>query len=179
MELADKGQHGIVEDAVFMGSPTTADGEAWAKMRSVVAGRLVNVWSGRDWMLAVLVRVRNWSLKISGLQEVRVAGVENLGESRRLLPRPGRAVLDRCACVVGVRCVIGMLGVLCVLCVIGMPGVAVVRCVIGIPGVVGVLALPGVLDVAAWLSCLPAVCRSRLFCGHEAHTYLWVAHCPS
>jgi len=80
LELHRRKLFGIVEDAVFLGSPSAASAQTWSAMREVVASRLVNGFSRRDWMLAVLVRVRNVSLLIAGLQPIEQPGVENIGE---------------------------------------------------------------------------------------------------
>lgn len=74
---------GIVEHAVLIGAPvgfgigfaSGLDGlmgheAAWASVRQVVSGRLVNCYSTRDWMLALLYRQKSLDLGVAGLQPV-------------------------------------------------------------------------------------------------------------
>lgn len=53
----------------------------WANVRSVVAGRLVNVHSPKDWLLAVCYRVSAMNYGCAGLQPVHAQGVENFDAS--------------------------------------------------------------------------------------------------
>ncbi|KAF1814389.1 DUF726-domain-containing protein [Eremomyces bilateralis CBS 781.70] len=59
--------------------PVTAD---WRKMRAMVAGRLVNVYSDNDYTLAFLYRRSSIQFGIAGLQAIQgVKGVENVDVS--------------------------------------------------------------------------------------------------
>jgi hypothetical protein len=78
LELARRDQWGLVENVVLMGAPVPADEELWRKMKMVVVGRLVNVYSGQDYVLAFLYRTASIQLGVAGLQEVQVKGVENV-----------------------------------------------------------------------------------------------------
>jgi hypothetical protein len=80
--LAKRGAYGLVESAILMGSPTPSDTQLWRRVRSVVSGRLVNVYSENDAVLALLYRTSSLQLGVAGLQPVEgAAGVENLDAS--------------------------------------------------------------------------------------------------
>jgi len=79
MTLAEKRAFGLVDNIVLMGAPIPTEMRVWAAMRSVVTGRVVNAYSGRDFVLGFLSRSTNWQYGVAGLQEVQgVANVENL-----------------------------------------------------------------------------------------------------
>lgn len=80
--LAERKAFGLVENVVLLGAPTPSDSIAWRKMRSVVAGRVVNVFSTKDYLLAFLYRSASLQLGVAGLQAVDdVVGVENVDVS--------------------------------------------------------------------------------------------------
>ena len=82
--LAKRRAYGLVESAVMMGSPIPSDLEVWRAMRSVVVGRLVNVFSENDAVLAFLYRTSSLQLGIAGLQPIAGApglGVQNVNVS--------------------------------------------------------------------------------------------------
>lgn len=82
MSLAERRAFGIVEAAVLMGTPSPSDARNWAAMRSAVAGRLVNVHSDNDHLLAFLNRSASTQYGVSGLQAIRGAGdTENFDAS--------------------------------------------------------------------------------------------------
>lgn len=83
--LASKGEAGlgIVENAVLLGLPMGRASERWRQALTVVAGRLVNGYSTRDWVLQFLFRSKAWELGLAGVGPVEVVGeggrrVENL-----------------------------------------------------------------------------------------------------
>ncbi|KAI1873678.1 uncharacterized protein JN550_002947 [Neoarthrinium moseri] len=83
MHLAEKRCHGYVENAVLMGAPCPSMVTAWASMRGVVTGRLVNVYSKNDSLLAFGMRELNYTEGLAGLEKiVGVAGVENFDVSK-------------------------------------------------------------------------------------------------
>ncbi|KAJ6096430.1 hypothetical protein N7486_007176 [Penicillium sp. IBT 16267x] len=83
--LAKRGAYGVVESVILMGSPTPSDKEYWQRIRSVVSGRVVNVYSENDSVLAFLYRTSSLQLGIAGLQKVEnVPGVENLDASEMI-----------------------------------------------------------------------------------------------
>jgi hypothetical protein len=82
LSLAERGAFGLVEDVVLMGAPVPADPAQWRAMRSVVSGRLINVYSNKDYILAFLYRTSSAQLSIAGLQDIeQVYGVENFDMS--------------------------------------------------------------------------------------------------
>jgi hypothetical protein len=80
--LARRRAYGLVETAILMGSPVPSDSNHWRMMRSVVSGRLVNVFSETDAVLAFLYRASSAQLGIAGLHRIEaVPGVENVDAS--------------------------------------------------------------------------------------------------
>lgn len=70
----------IVEDVVLIGMPRTIDVEAWIKCREIVAGRLVNCYNRKDWIVSYMINVRcaGGIRKTCGAHPVEnVTGVEN------------------------------------------------------------------------------------------------------
>jgi hypothetical protein len=68
-----------VENAVLIGTPAPSEPLAWCAMKSVVGGRLVNVYSENDYILGFLYRMGSIDFGLAGLQRVvGVAGVENV-----------------------------------------------------------------------------------------------------
>lgn len=82
MSLAERKAFGLVESVVLMGTPAPSNAKIWRALRSVVAGRMVNVYSENDYILAFLYRTSSVHLGIAGIQEVEdVKGVENVNVS--------------------------------------------------------------------------------------------------
>lgn len=80
--LAKKRGFGFVESAVMMGSPIPSDITTWRAIRSVVSGRLVNVYSENDYLLAFLYRSASLQYGVAGLMPVTgLAGIENVDVS--------------------------------------------------------------------------------------------------
>lgn len=79
MSLAERRAFGLVESAVLIGAPAPSDASAWRAIRSVVAGRLVNVCAEKDYVLAFLYRTSSIQFGVAGLEAVDgVKGVENV-----------------------------------------------------------------------------------------------------
>lgn len=87
-ELARRTLAGIVQDACLIGAPCTADLAAWREIRSVVAGRLVNVFNRNDWYLELYHRGANLG-SVAGTRSIDddlgVARVENVSVGRELV----------------------------------------------------------------------------------------------
>ncbi|TLS24276.1 hypothetical protein PpBr36_08020 [Pyricularia pennisetigena] len=82
MALAERRMLGIVENVVIMGAPVSSDSRVWSVLRSAVSGRLINVYSENDYMLAFLVRHGCVQFGIAGLQCIeKQNGVENVNAS--------------------------------------------------------------------------------------------------
>merc|ERR1712093_396358 len=71
MSLAERRAFGLVESAVLIGAPAPSDAAVWRSMRSVVSGRLVNVYSENDYILAFLYRTSSIQYGVAGLQEAQ------------------------------------------------------------------------------------------------------------
>ncbi|EXJ57562.1 hypothetical protein A1O7_07910 [Cladophialophora yegresii CBS 114405] len=85
LTLAKRGAFGVVDNVVLMGAPVPSDAAQWRAMRSVVSGRLINVYSTQDYILAFLYRTTAAQLSIAGLQDIEgVYGVENYDMSEQV-----------------------------------------------------------------------------------------------
>ncbi|KAK6359311.1 hypothetical protein TWF696_000474 [Orbilia brochopaga] len=86
VELAERRAFGIVENVYVLGAPVPSggdDGGDWVAVRSVVSGRVVNVYSENDYVLGFLYRTSAVQLGVAGLQSVRWPdGVENVDVSK-------------------------------------------------------------------------------------------------
>lgn len=61
----------VVRDAVIIGAPVDTAAHKWVARRSVVLGRLINVYNPTDWILSLLYRYKRWSVvPLAGLKEV-------------------------------------------------------------------------------------------------------------
>lgn len=79
LRLVERGGFGLVESVVLMGAPVPRETGAWRRMRAVVAGRVVNVYSGNDYVLGFLYRTGSVQFGVAGLEGVEgVEGVENV-----------------------------------------------------------------------------------------------------
>jgi hypothetical protein len=82
LSLAARRAFGLIDSVILVGAPLPSDGKDWRVMRSVVAGRLVNVFSENDYVLGFLYRTSSIQLGVAGLQKVEgVSGVENIDVS--------------------------------------------------------------------------------------------------
>lgn len=80
--LAEKKAFGLVESAVLMGSPLPSDVSTWRTMRTAVSGRLVNVYSENDYLLAFLYRTSSLQYGVAGLMPISgLYDVENVDVS--------------------------------------------------------------------------------------------------
>ncbi|KAK4235708.1 hypothetical protein C8A03DRAFT_17581 [Achaetomium macrosporum] len=80
--LASRRAFGLVDSVVFIGAPVPSNKRHWEMMRTVVSGKLFNVYSENDYLLAFLYRATSIQLGVAGLQEIKdVEGVENLNLS--------------------------------------------------------------------------------------------------
>lgn len=80
--LAERKAFGLVESAVLIGSPIPSDVATWRVMRTAVSGRLINVYSANDYILAFLYRTSSIQYGVAGLMPVSgLLGVENVDVS--------------------------------------------------------------------------------------------------
>lgn len=77
-ELVKRQKFGILENVVVMGSPTPADTSDWSGIRAICSGRVVNVFSEKDYILGFLYRTASVQYGIAGLQKIEASGVENV-----------------------------------------------------------------------------------------------------
>ncbi|KAK4141268.1 uncharacterized protein C8A04DRAFT_14225 [Dichotomopilus funicola] len=79
MCLAEKRAFGLVENAIMMGTPAPSDAFVWCTMKSVVSGRLVNVYSEGDYILGFLYRTCSLEFGLAGVQRIpEIEGIENV-----------------------------------------------------------------------------------------------------
>ncbi|RWA05268.1 hypothetical protein EKO27_g9836 [Xylaria grammica] len=77
--LSEKRAFGVVENVVLFGAPCPSEIRVWTAMKSVVTGRLINVYSKNDYLLGFLYRSCAWHFGIAGLQAIEgVPRVENV-----------------------------------------------------------------------------------------------------
>ncbi|KAI1817137.1 DUF726-domain-containing protein [Poronia punctata] len=77
--LSEKRAFGVVENAILFGAPCPAEVRVWAAMKSIVMGRLINVYSKHDYLLGFLYRTCAWNFGVAGLQPIEgVPRVENI-----------------------------------------------------------------------------------------------------
>lgn len=80
--LAERKAFGLIENVILMGTPSPSTAAEWRMIRTVVSGRVVNVYSTKDYILAFLHRSSSMKYGVAGLQAVEnVAGVENFDVS--------------------------------------------------------------------------------------------------
>ncbi|KAJ0303471.1 hypothetical protein COL516b_006475 [Colletotrichum fioriniae] len=100
--LAERQAFGLVDTVVLIGAPVPSNREHWQVLRSVVSGRIVNVYSETDYILGFLYRTTSLQLGIAGLQEVKdIERVENLNLSAEVsghlrYPNLIAKILTRC-----------------------------------------------------------------------------------
>ncbi|KAK1083575.1 hypothetical protein LTR48_006167 [Friedmanniomyces endolithicus] len=76
--LAERKAFGLIESVVLIGAPAPSTSADWRRIRTVVSGRVVNVFSVNDYILAFLYRSSSIQFGVAGLQAVEnVKGVEN------------------------------------------------------------------------------------------------------
>jgi hypothetical protein len=81
-KLSERKAFGLIENVVLVGAPCPSDVADWRRIRSVVSGRVVNVFSKKDYILAFLYRTSSVQLGVAGLQPVAgVHGVQNVDVS--------------------------------------------------------------------------------------------------
>ena len=80
--LAERKAFHLVENAILIGSPTPSDTASWRLLRSACTGRLINVYSEKDRVLAFLYRTSSIQYGVAGLSKIEgLPGVENVNVS--------------------------------------------------------------------------------------------------
>lgn len=83
--LAARRAFGLIDTVVFIGAPVPSNRQHWQMIRTVVSGKLFNVYSENDFLLAFLYRATSMQLGVAGLQEIKdIEGVENLNLSNEV-----------------------------------------------------------------------------------------------
>lgn len=76
--LAERRAFAFIDSVVLMGCPCPSEAGTWSALKSVVSGRLVNVYSQSDYILGFAHRMGCFQYGVAGLQRVDgVGGVEN------------------------------------------------------------------------------------------------------
>ncbi|OTA64282.1 DUF726-domain-containing protein [Hypoxylon sp. EC38] len=101
--LAERKAFGLVDTVVLIGAPVPSNTNHWQMMRTVVTGKLFNVYSENDYILGFLYRATSMQLGIAGLQAIGgdIEGVENLDLSNEVTghlryPELTAKILARC-----------------------------------------------------------------------------------
>ncbi|KAH7155427.1 hypothetical protein B0J13DRAFT_469438 [Dactylonectria estremocensis] len=80
--LAQRHAFGLIDSVVIIGAPAPSTPTHWRTLRTVVSGKIFNVYSENDMVLGFLYRAHSLSAGVAGLQAVNnVEGVENLNLS--------------------------------------------------------------------------------------------------
>lgn len=80
--LAKRKAFDLVESAILIGAPTPSDTASWRTMKTACSGRLINVYSTNDRVLAFLYRTSSIQYGIAGLAPIQgLPGVENVDVS--------------------------------------------------------------------------------------------------
>jgi hypothetical protein len=83
--LAERRAFGLIESVVFIGAPVPSNEDNWCVMRSVVSGRVINVYSENDYILAFIYRATSLQFGVAGLQAIGdVEGIDNLDLSQEV-----------------------------------------------------------------------------------------------
>ncbi|KAL8667738.1 MAG: hypothetical protein Q9168_007211 [Polycauliona sp. 1 TL-2023] len=82
MSLAKRKAFDLVESAILIGAPTPSDAGSWRMLKTACSGRLINVYSTNDRVLAFLYRTSSIQYGIAGLAPIQgLSGVENVDVS--------------------------------------------------------------------------------------------------
>lgn len=77
--LAERHAFGLVDTVVMIGSPAPSDPMHWRTLRTVVSGKIFNVYSENDMVLGFVYRAHSLEMGVAGLQTIKdVDGIENL-----------------------------------------------------------------------------------------------------
>lgn len=77
--LAERHAFGLIDSVVIIGAPAPSAPTHWRTLRTVVSGKIFNVYSENDMILAFVYRAHSLSMGVSGLQNIQeVEGIQNL-----------------------------------------------------------------------------------------------------
>ena len=82
MSLAKRKAFDLVESAILIGAPTPSDTASWRMLKTACSGRLINVYSTNDRVLAFLYRTSSIQYGVAGLAPIQgLPAVENVDVS--------------------------------------------------------------------------------------------------
>ncbi|KAF4993367.1 hypothetical protein FGRMN_6541 [Fusarium graminum] len=77
--LAERHAFGLIDSVVIIGAPAPSAPTHWRTLRTVVSGKIFNVYSENDLILGFVYRAHSLSMGVSGLQNIQeVEGIQNL-----------------------------------------------------------------------------------------------------
>ncbi|KAI1064949.1 hypothetical protein LB507_000192 [Fusarium sp. FIESC RH6] len=77
--LAERHAFGLIDSVVIIGAPAPSAPPHWRTLRTVVSGKIFNVFSENDLILGFVYRAHSLSMGVSGLQGIQeVDGIQNL-----------------------------------------------------------------------------------------------------
>lgn len=77
--LAERHAFGLIDTVVLIGAPAPSAPGHWRTLRTVVSGKIFNVFSENDLILGFVYRAHSLSMGVAGLQSIPdVEGIENL-----------------------------------------------------------------------------------------------------
>ena len=77
--LAERHAFGLIDTVVMIGSPAPSDTAHWRTLRTVVSGKIFNVYSENDMVLGFVYRAHSLEMGVAGLQAIKdIEGIENL-----------------------------------------------------------------------------------------------------
>ncbi|KAL9081453.1 MAG: hypothetical protein Q9157_000011 [Trypethelium eluteriae] len=77
--MAERKAFGLIESVVLIGAPAPATTLDWRKMRSLVSGRVINVYNPDDYILGFIYRSSSVQYGVAGLQKIDgIKGIENV-----------------------------------------------------------------------------------------------------
>lgn len=92
LELEQRQCYDVVENVFLVGAPVAPGPKDWLKIRSVVAGKLVNAYSQNDWFLRFVYRGLVVGANVAGLMPWPITADANL--SVESVPMWGDACTD-------------------------------------------------------------------------------------
>ncbi|KAJ4271537.1 hypothetical protein NW762_000241 [Fusarium torreyae] len=77
--LAERHAFGLIDTVVIIGAPAPSAPPHWRTLRTVVSGKIFNVYSENDLILGFVYRAHSLAMGVSGLQNIQeVEGIQNL-----------------------------------------------------------------------------------------------------
>lgn len=84
-ELAERQAFGLIDTVVVIGAPAPSDPAHWRTLRTVVSGKIFNVYSENDMVLGFVYRMHSLAMGVAGLQAINgVAEIHNYNLSDKV-----------------------------------------------------------------------------------------------